>query len=150
MKKILFFAMALVACALAFTSCDKNKVDSPVVGTWRYQTPPAPDSGWFGVYIFTFNGDGTFALYDYAYGPGADLSKPYDGFVWRGPYEINGDIITIHKEKYGMAKADGTEEYDDEWQSEDEKLKFSINGNIMHITRDYGTDYPWEADYTKQ
>ena len=40
MKKFLFFAIALVAGALAFTSCDK-KVDSPLVGTWEYITDPA-------------------------------------------------------------------------------------------------------------
>ena len=151
MKKILFFALALIASALVLTSCEGGKkVDSPIVGTWRYQTDPAPDSGWFGVYIMTFNSNATFASYDYAYGPNADLDAPHDGFVWRGKYEIKDDIITLHYEKYGMAYGDGTEEFDPEYEGGDEQLKFRLEGNILYLTREYGTGYAWEAPYTKQ
>ena len=37
MKKFFYFAIALVACALAFTSCNQ-KIDSPLVGWWSAGT----------------------------------------------------------------------------------------------------------------
>ena len=111
MKKFFIFAIALVFGALTFTSCDKNKVDSPLVGTWEYITDPAPDSGWWGVYIFTFKADGTFNHIDEAHAPGSE--EMHDGFIWTGPYEINGDIITIHKAKMGEIIDDKISYYDD-------------------------------------
>lgn len=148
MKKILFFAIALVAGALAFTSCDskKDNIDSPLVGTWRYQTPPAPDSGWYGVYIFTFKANGTFSLIDEAHAPGSE--EMHDGFIWEGPYEIKDDIITIHKDKMGELHGDKIEYYTD-YEPSDEKIKFALNGNKLTLTRDYGTEDPWTAEYTK-
>ena len=149
MKKFFIFAFALVAGVMAFTSCDPNKVDSPLVGTWRYQTDPSPDSGWFCVYKVTFNGDGTFAYYDFAFA-GGEATEAYDGFVWRGSYEIKEDIATVHFEKYGMAESNGKETFNDEFEPYDEQMKFRIEGNKLHLTREYGTDYTWTATYTKQ
>lgn len=147
MRKFLFFAFALVASVLAFTSCEGNKIDSPIVGTWKYVTDPAPDSGWWGVYTFTFGGNGMFSLIDEAHAPGSE--EMYDGFIWTGPYEINGDIITIHKNKMGEYSGGKTKYYDD-YEPSDERLKYSLSGNKLTLTRDYGTDYPWTEVYTKQ
>ena len=139
--------MALVAGVVAFTSCKPNKIDSPIVGTWEYITDPAPDSGWWGVYTFTFKADGTFSLIDEAHAPGTE--EMHDGFIWEGPYEINGDIITIHKEKMGEL-LDGKTSYYDDYQPEDEKIKFSLSDNKLTLTRDYGTEYDWTAVYYKK
>ena len=147
MRKFFIFAIALVFGALTFTSCDKNKVDSPLVGTWEYITDPAPDSGWWGVYIFTFKADGTFNHIDEAHAPGSE--EMHDGFIWTGPYEINGDIITIHKAKMGEIIDDKISYYDD-YEPEDEQMKFSLSGNELTITRYYDTDYPWTAVYYKK
>ena len=151
MKKLFIFAMAFVASALVFTSCDNNtnKVDSPLVGSWRHQTDPAPDSGWFGVYIVNFEANSTFALYDYAYAGGSG-TEPHDGFVWKGTYEIQEDIVTVHYEKYGMAYGDGREEFDKEYEPNDEQMKFRFEGQTLILTREYGTGYAWTAAYTRQ
>lgn len=148
MKKILFFALVLAAGMTVFTSCKKkDKIDSPIVGTWKYVTEPAEDSGWYGVYTFTFKADGTFSLIDEAHAPGTE--QMHDGFIWTGPFEINEDIITIHKEKMGEIIDDKISYYED-YEPSDEKMKFSISGNNLTLTRDYGTDYPWTAVYIKQ
>lgn len=149
MRKILFFAIALVAGALAFTSCeDGNKVNNPLVGTWRHQTEPAEDSGWFSVCLYTFNNDGTFASYDYAYGPGADLSKPHDGFVRKGTYEIKDDIITLHCEKYGQVH-EGTEEFYEDGQPMDETVKFRLDGSTLYLTFNFDSNNPWTVAFEK-
>ena len=116
MRKILFFALALVAGVLAFTSCkkDKNGADdpstssNPLCGTWRYKSDPAPDSGWYCVYTFEFKADGTFSFLDQAFAPGA--KDQHDGFITRGSYEIKDDVITLHKEKKGELR-NGEEYY---------------------------------------
>ena len=147
MKKFFIFAIALVASVLTFTSCNPNKVDSPLVGTWKYVTEPAEDSGWYGVYTFTFKANGTFSLIDEAHAPGSE--DMYDGFIWTGPYEINGDIVTIHKEKMGELR-DGKTVYYEDYEPSDEQMKFAISGDKLTLIRDYGTDYAWSAVYTKQ
>ena len=146
MKKVLFFAFALVASVLAFTSCKGNKIDSPIVGTWKYATDPTPDSGWWTEYTFTFGGDGMFSLLDVAH-PGTE--EVYDGFIYTGSYEINGDIITLHKNKMGEYSNGQTKYYQD-YEPNDERMKFSLTGNKLTLTREYGTDYAWEEVYTKQ
>lgn len=147
MKKILFFAFALVASALTLTSCKSDKADNPLVGTWKYVTEPAEDSGWYGVYTFTFTDENTFSLIDEAHAPGSE--EMHDGFIWRGPYEVKDDIITIHKEKMGELR-DGKETYYEDYEPEDEKMKFAINDNKLTLTRDYNTEYAWSAVYIKQ
>ena len=152
MKKILILALVLAAGVMAFTGCkkDKDKVDSPLVGTWRHQTDPSPDSGWYCVYIAKFGGDNSFAYYDFAYA-GPSATQAHDGFVWRGTYEINEDIATVHFQKYGEVVSDGKEVYDDTFEPYDEKMKFRIEGNFLHLTREYGTPHAWtDVIYTKQ
>ena len=154
MRKILFFAFVLAAGMTALTSCkkDKNGADdpstssNPLCGTWRYKSDPAPDSGWYCVYTFEFKADGTFSFLDQAFAPGA--KDQYDGFITKGSYKIEGDIISLHKEKKGEIHIDG-EKYYPEYQPEDEMMKYSLANNKLHLTREYGTDYAWKETYTK-
>ena len=150
MKKILFFAFALVASVLAFTSCDPkekgNTPENPLYGTWRYKTPPAPDSGWYCVYTFEFKSDGTFSFLDQAFAPGA--KDQHDGFITRGSYEIKDDVITLHKEKKGELR-NGEEYYYDEYEPETENMKYHIDGNKLHLTRENDSEIAWDETYTK-
>ena len=60
MKKFFIFAIALVASVLALTSCEGNKIDSPIVGTWA-QTSDAMD------FFITFDGKGNYTyINDYS------------------------------------------------------------------------------------
>ena len=44
----------------------------------------------------------------------------------------------------------GQTKYYDEFEPNDERMKFSLTGNKLTLTREYGTDYAWEEVYTKQ
>ena len=45
---------------------------------------------------------------------------------------------------------DGKETYYEDYEPEDEKMKFAINDNKLTLTRDYNTEYAWSAVYIKQ
>ena len=53
MRKFFIFAIALVASALALTSCEGNKIDSPIVGTWAQIHEDME-------YFITFDGKGNY------------------------------------------------------------------------------------------
>ena len=96
MKKYFYFVIALVACALAFTSCNQ-KIDSPLVGWWSVATHVVDattqeeraarnelnffDNGQFQQNIYY---DGTF-----------------DGLYARGTWSVNGNKVTITKDTSG-------------------------------------------------
>jgi len=141
MRKFLFLAIALVASALVFTSCEGNKIDSPVVGTWA-QTEADMD------YFITFDGKGNYTYINDYYMYGRD-TVPHEHVVIEGSFKIDGDIITVHNDKETISMDGGPAE-NIEWEPYDEQMKFSIQGNTLHLTRQYGTEYAWEEEWTKQ
>ena len=146
MRKILFFAIALVASVLAFTSCDKNNIDSPIVGTWAQIQEDIE-------YFITFDGKGNYTYinnyYFYDIDTGEKIQTPHEHVVIEGSFTIDGDIITVHNTKETISMDGGPAE-DIEWEPYDEQMKFRIEGNSLYLTRGYGTDYSWEEQWTKQ
>ena len=136
MRKFFIFAFALVASALALTSCENN-TDNPLVGTWDYNTEND-------ILSVIFKANNSCEFRDYVYG---DKSKDCNYF--EGTYTINGDIITAHITGHGWYY-DGVKEPVVGWEPEDEKMKYSINGNTLTLTRYYGEDYAFTNTYTKQ
>lgn len=136
MKKILFFALALVAGALAFTSCDKNKVDSPLVGTWESHREDVPH---YRQLNFFANGNVDYREY------------MEDGIynTMEGTYSIKGDTYTAHFTRHGWNYGEGVE-YIPDWDGYDDYAKFSISGNEATITHLYGTSDAYTVTYTKQ
>lgn len=149
MKKILLFAMMLVAGVMAFTGCkkDKDKVDSPLVGTWSVWEQEDM------YYEITFNGDGSYTYindyYFYDQETGKKIPTPHEHIVIKGSYTINGDIATVHNESQTLSMDGGPAEPSEGWQPTDEKMKFKVEGKTLHLTRDYGTEYPWDMTLTK-
>lgn len=145
MKKILFIAIALVAGVLAFTSCnkkDKDKgVDSPIVGTWSIIEEDMD-------YFITFDGEGNYTYINDYYMYGRD-AVPHEHVVIKGSFTVDGDIITVHNDSETISMDGGPAE-EIEWEPYDEQMKYSINGNTLHLIRQYGTEYSWEEDWTKQ
>ena len=146
MKKILFFAFALVASVLAFTSCEGNKIDSPIVGTWAQIHEDMED-------FITFDGKGNYTFienyYFYDQETGKKIEIPHEHIVIKGSFKIDGDIITVHNDTETISM-DGGPAQEIEWEPYDEQMKFSINGNTLHLIRDYGTEYPYEQEFYKQ
>lgn len=137
MKKFLFFAFALVASVLAFTSCEGNNADNPLVGTWEY------DDG-NSILTVTFTADYKFDFRDYVY---HDKSKDCNYF--EGTYSIKGDIATAHVTGHGWYY-DGEKNPVPNWEPEDEQMKFKVEGNQLTLTRFYGEDYAYTVTYIKQ
>ena len=87
MKKLLFFALALVAGVMAFTSCNKKEtVESPIVGTWM-RVAGASD------FFYTFGEDGTYQRIEDYYMNGRDVVA-HEHIVGDGTFKIDGDVIS--------------------------------------------------------
>jgi len=146
MKKFFIFAIALVASVLTFTSCEGNKIDSPIVGTWAQISEDIED-------FITFDGKGNYTFienyYFYDQETGVKIPTPHEHIVIKGSFKIDGDIITVHNDTETISMDGGPAE-EIEWEPYDEQMKFRIEGNTLYLTRDYGTEYPWEEVFTKQ
>ena len=148
MRKVLFFAIALVFGALTFTSCDGNDPQNAIVGVWSYDGPAWDESGYYDEFVAIFNEDGTFQLRDYGHeGPGAPRNDSFNYF--EGTYSIKGDIVNAHFAGHGWYFGD--EKFPvasfDPW---DEQIKYSINDNTLTLIRYYGTGAETTEVYTKQ
>ena len=146
MRKFFIFAIALVASALTFTSCDKNNIDSPVVGTWAQIHEDME-------YFITFDGKGNYTYinnyYFYDIDTGEKIQTPHEHVVIKGSFKIDGDIITVHNDTETISM-DGGPAQDIEWEPYDEQMKYSVKGNTLHLIRDYGTESAFEQEFYKQ
>ena len=143
MKKILFFAFALVAGVMAFTSCNGNNPNDPLVGTWQHIEDYGDARSEQKV---TFDGSDNFTYSDFKYMG----DQVHYGQIIKGSYKIDGDIVTIHYAECSWTN-DG-QEYtkQDDFSLADEQIKYSIEGNTLHLVRGYDSEYSWEEDWTKQ
>ena len=143
MKKVLFFAFALVASVLAFTSCNGNNPNDPLVGTWQHIEDYGDARSEQKV---TFDGRDNFTYSDFKYMG----DQVHYGQIIKGSYKIDGDIVTISYAECSWTN-DG-QEYtkQDDFSLADEQIQYSIEGNTLHLVRGYGSEYSWEEDWTKQ
>ena len=164
MKKILFFAMALVAGAMTFTSCEKDKIDSPLVGTWEQVEKYYDEVGKVThrmEAIITFDGKGNYALEEAKYFDWDEGGTEVHGKgIERGSFSIEGDIVTVHHEESISNYNPETgkmEELDAEYlRHYDEQLRFTIDGKKLTLIRNLNGTSPyrgqdsWEEVYTKK
>ena len=146
MRKFFIFAIALVASVLALTSCEGNKIDSPIVGTWAQIHEDMED-------FITFDGKGNYTFienyYFYDQETGKKIEIPHEHIVIKGSFKIDGDIITVHNDTETISM-DGGPAQEIEWEPYDEQMKYSVEGNTLHLIRDYGSEYSWEQEFYKQ
>ena len=147
MKKILFFAFALVASVLALTGCEGNNPNNPIVGTWMYENEPWNGSTDYSRMYAIFNEDFTFELQErWVYSGVEDENFNY----MAGTYEFkNGNIVLAsfktHGWYYGNEKT--TVPGFEGW---DEQIHYSVDGNTLTLIRGYGSSNPETEVYTKQ
>ena len=137
MKKIFSFAIALVACALAFTSCEP-KIDSPLVGGWNH-----------GGYYIDAEGNEYNALFSFHFFDNGDFQHNisiltgevaiHDAFVKQGSWSVKDDEVTLHYKKGGKSH-DGQITYDSSFKPYDEVAKWRIEGHYLYLTRFIGTE----------
>jgi hypothetical protein len=146
MRKFLFFALALVAGVLAFTSCENNGGNA-LVGTWSRDTEKDA-SGWYETQILTFSSNNGFFFEGIQHNP--ERPDVNSAMLFEGTYEIKGDIATVHYLKHGW-RYDGQAEWVQGFEPHDEKIKFNIDGNKLTIIRYYGEEHQNEPEvFTKQ
>ena len=141
MKKVLFFAIALVASALVFTSCEKNS-DNPLVGTWQYIEDYGPDRTEKKV---IFEGSNKFTYSEYMY----LNDQVHYGYMYKGTYKIDGDMVYVHYTGF-MSTIDGEMHEHSDFEPYDDQFKYSIDGKTLTITYLPGTGSDYTETYTKQ
>ena len=136
MKKIFSFAVALIACALAFTSCDP-KIDSPLVGGWLINgtlTIVDPSTGTSTTYDaehsinFFDNGQYQYNIY---------IKNTFDGIYYRGTWSVKENQVTIRTQKYGPIK-DNTFYVDSSFQPKEEVATWEIKDHYLYLTYSVG------------
>lgn len=149
MKKIFLLGAAIIAALTMFTACgDDEEVENALVGTWFYKSEPAEDSGWMSETTVIFKKDGSFEYQDAAYSS-EDADKAHDTMFFTGTYSIKDDVVTISYKSHGWIY-DGERETVPEFETYDEKIKFSVQGKTLTLVREYGTEYEYTTEYTKQ
>ena len=149
MKKIFLLGAAIIAALTMFTACgDDEEVENALVGTWFYKSEPAEDSGWMSETTVIFKKDGSYEFQDAAYSS-EDADKAHDTMFFTGTYSIKDDVVTISYKSHGWIY-DGQRETVPEFETYDEKIKFSVQGKTLTLVREYGTEYEYTTEYTKQ
>ena len=137
MKKIFSFAIALVACALAFTSCDPY-TNSPLVGSWLANgtlTLLDATTGVSKVYDanhsihFFDNGQFQYNVY---------IKGTTDGIFKRGVWAAKGDQLTLRTQKAGEIRSNEFV-YDNSFKTTDEVVTWSIDGHYLTLTHADGS-----------
>lgn len=145
MKKILFFAIALAASVIAFTSCDKKDKENvnPLVGTWQH-IEDYGDAHSEQKVIFGESNKFTYSDYKYMGG------QVHYGQITQGTYKIEKDIVTVHYAECNWTN-DGKEfNKQEDFSLADEQIQYAISGNTLTLVRLYGTGSAYTETYTKQ
>ena len=164
MKKFIIFAMALVAGAMTFTSCEKDKIDSPLVGTWEDVVTyydEGRDLSTIMESIITFDGKGNYVLEEGKYFQyGKSERETHGRGIEHGSYSIDGNLVTVHHEEsmtiYNGHTGKMEEQPEENLRHYDEQLRFSIDGNKLTLIRNlngtnpYRNQESWEEVYTKK
>jgi len=148
MKKYFSFAIALLACAFTFTSCEP-KIDSPLVGGWSYRgtlTEIDVTTGYqverevlYSLHFFD-NGDFQHSIFyydDYGYATA-------DGYVKQGSWSVKEDKVTINTKKSGVIR---NKEfiYDSSFKPTTDEATWRIDGHYLILK--YASDGHEESYY---
>ena len=138
MKKILFFALALVAGVLAFTSCDKkDKEDvNPLVGTWKCSV----EQDWSTIhYTYVFD-ETNFSFTD---------QNNVDTKIDKGTYELNqaesNGVLHYKTVTFISDVQNGTFP-----KEEDLRFKYEIKDKTLTITIGLDWERPQVLTLTKE
>jgi len=138
MKKILFFAFALVASVLAFTSCDpKDKENvNPLVGTWKASV----DREWSVIHYTLVVDETNYSFTD---------QNNVDTKIEKGTYELNEKEGTgvLHQKTVTFISEVQNETFPSE---EDIRFKYVIKDKSLTITIGLDWERPQELTLNKE
>jgi hypothetical protein len=137
MRKILFFALTLVAGVVAFTSCEKKDAENPLVGTWVYEDGEQGEFHFKHTITIGNNSD-----FEYTLKALYSEENVHFGYTWNGDYAINGDTVTIHFKHMTWYQNWDAENF----ETHTEQFVYTIDGNRMTLRwlDDGGYDRPTE------
>lgn len=136
MRKFLFFAIALVASVLAFTSCE-TKIESPLVGGWSNQgeivvvKPDGTTQTVYGSNSLNFFDNGEYQRNIY-------IEGTFDGWVQRGEWKVKEDKVTIYTQKSGTINNNNFV-YDSSFKPVEEVATWRIENHYLYLTHSDGT-----------
>ena len=132
MKKFFSFAIALVACALAFTSCEL-KIDSPLVGSWNnsgkltlIDASTGTSQSYDAHYWLSFFDNGQFQNNVY-------ITGTFDGVYRKGTWSVKGDQVTIRKQVGGRIQNNNFYN-DSSFEPTEEVATWSIKDHYLTLT----------------
>ena len=148
MKKHFSFVIALVACALAFTSCNP-KVDSPLVGGWNTRGTLLEIDPTTGASVYRdvhhslhFFDNGQFQHNIYYYDDNGN--QTFDGYVSRGTWSVKDDIVKFRTEKSGKIR-NNEFIYDSSFKPTTDEATWRIDGHYLYLK--YASDGHEESYY---
>ena len=135
MKKVLFFAIALVASVMTFTSCEKKEVN-PLIGTWTATV----DRDWSIIEYTLIFEETNYSLSD---------KNNVDTKIDAGTYDVNLEKQTgvMHQKTVTFISDVQNETFPNE---EDHPFTYSINDKTLNITIDSDEDHPMKLTLTKK
>lgn len=135
MKKYFYFAIALVVCALAFTSCNP-KIDSPLVGWWSastYVVDETTQQERAARNDLNFIDNGQFQQNLYYQGT-------FDGLYAMGTWAVNGNKVTISKTSSGTINNNNFVN-DPTFKPYTEEYTWRIEGHYLYLKTADGEEY---------
>ena len=143
MKKSFFFAVLIAAMTFAFTACNENGSDDPLVGTWKQVNYVTQGSNARSEQILVLTAKNHFNYSNTIY---MDDGSIHVSTEREGTWSVNENLVTIRFERLVEAY-----HYDDSGTTYpyEEKFRYVINGNKMTVTWIYeGSE--WTEEFTKQ
>lgn len=138
MKKLLFFAFALVASVLAFTSCDSKDKENvnPLVGTWKASV----DREWSVIHYTLVVDETNYSFTD---------QNNVDTKIEKGTYELNEKEGTgvLHQKTVTFISEVQNETFPSE---EDIRFKYVIKDKSLTITIGLDWERPQELTLNKE
>jgi hypothetical protein len=135
MKKYFYFAIALVVCALACTSCNQ-KIDSPLVGWWSASTYVVDETTHqerAARNDLNFIDNGQFQQNLYYQGT-------FDGLYAMGTWAVNGNKVTISKTSSGTINNNNFVN-DYTFKPYTEEYTWRIEGHYLYLKTADGEEY---------
>ena len=138
-----WFIVLTLALVLAFTSCNENGSDDPLVGTWKQVNYVTQGSNARSEQILVLKANNHFTFENTLY---MDDNSKHVSTVYEGTWSVNENLVTVRYER--MVEAYHYDDTGTQYPFE-QKFRYVINGNTMKVTWLYdSTEYTEE--YTKQ
>lgn len=153
MKKFTSTAIAALLIGILaislFSSCGKQRVKSPLQGTWYNNTPSSADKDVCFIYVATFAANGECCFIEEKWNTPSTAYKPFPEQRNKmvGTYQVQGnELVIIYTGAY-EGNADSEQPVDLEYNAE--KIHFDLEESSLLLTKNYGSCWQQVRRYVK-